>query len=74
LRSDWRPDTIRTQPVALAIIGDEALVVLHVGVELHNGFIELACRGITRVGYRSLEVHLHQLHDLQGLVDISVRP
>jgi hypothetical protein len=59
-------------PVALAIIGNEALVIRDIGMELLYGFEEFPGHAMATGGHRGVQVHLDRLHHLQGLVDVSM--
>src|SRR6266850_4789913 len=58
-------------PVALAIIGNEALVIRARGLELLHGFAACPGRGMAAGGHRGVAVHLDGRHDLSGLVDVA---
>ena len=49
--------------VALAIVRNETLIILDIGLELLNGFEQFSSR---------IQFHLDRLHDLQRLVDVAV--
>ena len=58
--------------VTLAVVGDEALVVLDIRVELLHRFQELPGRAIITIGHRRVQVHLDGLYDPQRLINISM--
>ena len=58
--------------VALAIVRNETLIILDIGMELLNGFEQFSSGVITTGGHRRIKVHLDRLHDLQRLVDVAV--
>jgi hypothetical protein len=59
------PDTTAfALPVTLAIVGNEATVVLNVGVKLFYGSQQFAYASMATGGHRGLEVPLDGLHDL----------
>jgi hypothetical protein len=58
--------------VALAVIGDEALIVGDIRVELLHSFQGLPCCGIAIGSHRRVEVHLDRLYHLERFVDIAV--
>jgi hypothetical protein len=58
-------------PVALAVIWNEATIVLNVGVKLLHGFQEFPCCAIAS-RRRHVEVHLDRFHHLERPIDVPV--
>jgi hypothetical protein len=58
--------------VTLTVVGNEATVMLNVGVKLLHRFQQLACDGMATRGHRGVAVHFNGLHHLQGLIDVPV--
>jgi hypothetical protein len=58
-------------PVALAISGNEALVMRDRGLELRHGCAALPGRSLAAGGHRGVEGHLDGRHDLYGLGDVA---
>src|SRR5262245_1564807 len=73
---DGRFDKARADPlaspVALAIVGNEVLVVLDVRVELLHVFEDVPGGVIATERHSSVEVHREGLHDLQGFIHIAM--